>query len=75
MNKYELWIMVVGGEDDDERLIYQGNSLKELDNAVLDYNEEVITDLDKYFELSTKNESYTFYSYADFLDLVNNTGF
>lgn len=75
MSKYELYIMVVGGDDDDERLIYQGDSLKELDDTVLKYNDEVINDLDKYFELSTESESYTFYSYSDFLQLVNNTGF
>ena len=71
MNKYELWIMVVGGDDEDERMIYTGNSLKELDNAVLDYNEEIINDMDKYFELSARGINYTFYSYSDFLSLVN----
>ena len=71
MDKYELWIMEVGGGED-ERIIYSGGSKKELDNAILDNNDEVITNADKYFELITPLKNWTFYSYADFLNFVAN---
>ena len=73
MNNYELWIMVVGGESDDERVIYDGDSWEELEQAVLDVEDEVQCDPDKYFELimpygSPSNR--TFYSYDDFLKIA-----
>lgn len=69
MNKYELWIMVVGGESDDERCIYTGNSHSELDQAILSAEDEVTQDPDKYFELITPDNNYTFYDYDDFSKL------
>lgn len=71
MDKYELWIMEVGGGKD-ERIIYSGNSKNELDDAILSNNDEVITNADKYFELITPLNNLTFYSYADFLNFVAN---
>lgn len=67
---FELWVCVVGGEDDDERIAYKGNRFNEVENAVLKHNDEVITDCDKYFLLNTNNGSYDFYSHNDFCDLV-----
>lgn len=64
----ELWIMVVGGDDDDERCICKG-SIKEIEEAVYKSEDEVMYDPDKYFELSTSTRNYTFYSYRDFLRL------
>ena len=63
----ELWIMVVGSNDK-SRKICEGN-MKEIESAAFDHSEEVIHDADKYFELSTPNKSYTFYSYRDFIAL------
>lgn len=61
----ELWIMVVGGDDNDERLICSGN-IKEIEKAIYQNEDEVIQDADKYFELITSTHSYTFYSHIDF---------
>lgn len=69
MDKYELWIMEVGGNEN-KRIIYSGSNKKELDNAILDNNDEVITNADKYFKLITPLNNLTFYSYADFLNIV-----
>ena len=69
-NKYELWIMVVGGDDEDERMLYKGDSRQELDQAILDANDEVINDADKYFKLIGPYNIHTFYSYREFLSLV-----
>lgn len=64
----ELWIMVVGGDSEDERCICKG-SIDEIQDAVKKFNNEVAYDFDKYFELSTPEKSYTFYSYTDFIKL------
>lgn len=64
MSEYELWLCVVGGGDD-ERLLYKGEDRMELDQAIMDADEEVITDADKYFLLN----DITFYSYRDFCNM------
>lgn len=61
----ELWIMVCGGDSDDERMLVNG-SMKEVKKAVAEYSDEVMTDADKYFELITSTRNYIFYSYRDF---------
>ena len=66
MDKYTLWICVVGGNNDDERILYEGNSAKELEETIFDNSEEVIHDADKYFLLNDT----TFYSYRDYCDLL-----
>lgn len=64
----ELWIMVCGGNSDDERIIATGN-MKQIEKAVAEYSEEVMLNADKYFELITSTRNYTFYSYRDFVAL------
>ena len=65
---YTLWIMAVGGDDDDERIVYQGNDISELEDAIVNNNDEVETSAsDKYFELITKKNNYTFNSYREYL--------
>ena len=44
MSDYELWICVVGGEDDDERLLYSGDDLMECERLIEEYEDEVQTD-------------------------------
>jgi hypothetical protein len=61
--------MVAGGDDEDERILYRGDSLAELDQTILDANDEVIYNADKYFELIGPYRNHTFYSYQDFLSL------
>ena len=65
--RYELYICVVGGDDDDERLICESNKMQDIDQAILNTQEEVITNADKYYMLN----DFTFYSYNDFLTIVN----
>lgn len=62
----ELWIMVVGGESDEERVIAKSNNMLEIRKAVEKYESEVIYGVDKYFELLTNHQSYTFYNLDDF---------
>lgn len=63
----ELWIMVVGGDDDDERLIAKSNDMFEIRKAIEKYEDEVMNgDMDKYFELSTNHQAYTFTSLEQF---------
>lgn len=64
MADYELWICVVGGEDDDERLLYSGDDLMECDRLIEEYEDEVQTDPDKYFLLN----DVTIYSYRDYAE-------
>lgn len=66
MDKFELWLCVVGGDSDDERLLYRGNDKMDLEQAVMDADEEVITDSDKYFLLN----DIQFYSHRDFCNDV-----
>ena len=49
---FELWIMVVGGESDDERIIAKGG-FEEVENAIDEYESEVYpaSESDKYFSL------------------------
>ena len=68
MGRYELWVMVVGGEDPDERVIYQGDSLKELEAAIQDADDEVTCDVNKYFEILTPVKNVIFNSYDEFLE-------
>lgn len=68
MGKYELWLMVVGGEDDDERMLYRGDSREELEAAIQDADDEVTCDVDKYFEILTPVKNVTFNSYEEFLE-------
>ena len=62
----ELWIMVIGGESDEERMIAKSNNMLEIRKAVEKYESEVIYGTDKYFELLTNHQSYTFYNLDDF---------
>ena len=62
----ELWIMVVGGESDEERVIAKSNNMLEIRKAVEKYESEVIYSVDKYFELLTNHQSYTFCNLDDF---------
>ena len=59
---YELWLCVVGGDDDDERLLCESDNLLDIEDAIAETEEEVITDPDKYFLIN----GMTFYSYRDF---------
>ena len=61
----ELWIMVVGGESEDERIVCSGN-LEEIEAAIQKYEYEVITDFDKSFSLCTPVSEYVFHSYEEF---------
>lgn len=47
---FELWIMVVGGESDEERIIAKGG-FEEVENAIDEYESEVYHASDKYFSL------------------------
>ena len=74
MTEFELWINVVGGESDEERCVLETNDLEEVVKAVDKYEDEVLYDSDKYFELHSLyyNElSFTFNSYKDFEERVN----
>ena len=62
MNKFEISICVVGGKDEDERIIYSGDNVLDLEQSIMDNELEVITDIDKYFLLN----GFTFYSYRDY---------
>ena len=61
---YELYICEIGNDDDE--LLYSGNDFMEVDQLINDYEDEVITDTDKYFLLN----NITIYSYRDFEDKV-----
>ena len=65
--EYTLWICVIGGEDDDERMLYEGNNFDEVEKLIIKYDDEVQTDPDKYFLLNDTQ----FYSHEDFIDCVN----
>lgn len=62
----ELWIMVIGGESDDERMIAKTNNMIKMRDVIKEHNDEVSRDTDKYFELLMNNESRDFYSIDDF---------
>ena len=64
---YELWIMIVGGDNDEERIIYNGSNKFDLEQAVLETSSEVETNIDKYYELITPDINLTFNSYYDFI--------
>lgn len=69
MLTYELWIMVVGGDDDKERRIYKGIKAG-LMAAIQDHAEEVDNDMDAYFELIAPDWNYTFSRSADLMDHI-----
>lgn len=48
MARYEAWICEID-DGDDERRIYSGNDLDEVENAIYLHDEEVAGDVDKYF--------------------------
>lgn len=66
MYENELWIMVVGGESDEERMIAKSNNMLEIRKAVEKYEDEVMSDFDKYFDLETNHQAYIFYDLNDF---------
>lgn len=47
---FELWIMVVGGESEEERVIAKGG-FEEIENAIDKYEPEVYDASDKYFSI------------------------
>ena len=58
----ELWLCVVGGNDDDERLLLDSDNLTEIEQTVSNNNDEVECNMDKYFLI----DPYTFNSYKEF---------
>lgn len=58
----EAYICTIGDDDADE-LIYTGDNLMDLDDAIAAHD-EVDTDLDKYFLIN----DFQFWTYADFDD-------
>lgn len=62
----ELWVMVTGGDSDDERKIAESNNIDDIIKAIDECSEEVENDLDKYFELSTEHQAFVFGSMYDF---------
>lgn len=66
MSKYQLEICVVGGDSEDERNIYDGDSREEMEQAMRQHDIEVTSDLDKYFSLCTWDANYCFNDYEDY---------
>lgn len=64
----KLWIDVVGGGDD-ERVVATGG-LKEIEEALDQYESEVEGDPDKYFELETDDKDIVFNSKEDYYSTV-----
>ena len=64
MNEFELWLCVISGESDNERLLYRGDDRMEVDRIINECDDEVTTDPDKYFLLNDM----TFYSYRDYAE-------
>ena len=46
----ELWVMVIGGEDDDERVVATGG-FEEIEEAIDQYEPEIYNGHNKYFSL------------------------
>lgn len=63
-----LWIDVVGGGDD-ERVVATGG-LKEIEEALDKYSQEVDGDPDKYWEIETDKNSIVFNSKEDYYSTV-----
>ena len=69
MDKYQLWICVEGrDEDDEERIIYEGNNREAMINTMIKNNDEVVYSLGKYFYLVTPELQATFESYEEFME-------
>lgn len=58
---FELWIMVIGGESEEERIIAKGG-FEEIENAIDEYESEVYDDIDKYFSIveQKRGEEFSF---------------
>lgn len=59
---YELYICEIGNDYD--KLLYSGDDFMEVDQLINDYEDDVLTDTDKYFLLN----DIIIYSYRDFKD-------
>ena len=64
----KLWIDVVGGGDD-ERVVATGG-LKEIEEALDQYEHEVENDSDKYWEIETDDKDIVFNSKEDYYSTV-----
>ena len=65
----KLWIDVIGGESDEERMVASGG-LKEIEEALDQYESEVDGDPDKYWEIETENKDIIFNSKEDYYNSV-----
>lgn len=59
MDKYILWVCVVGGSDEAERIIYAGNSMPDMIETAFAYSTELNYDIDKYLYIEGYSMTYT----------------
>ena len=64
----ELWIIVIGGDDPDERMIAKSDNIADIDEAVEEYAAEVEGDSDKSFWIqdAALNEEHEFFSAEEY---------
>ena len=69
----KLWICVVGGEDsdkyDEERVVAHGG-IKDIDNGIEQYADEVASSFDKYFCIESDHSEWTFEDADQYYDTI-----
>lgn len=67
----KLWIDVIGGESDEERVVATGG-FDEIEKALDEFESEVDGDPDKYWELETDDKDIVFNTVDEYYNIVKN---